>query len=317
MKKRKVSDITEEIIDQKKMKSKKTTHWEFLPWILCYYWNRKSHNFICKLGDPSTQRNYIVKEATMVQKRFFRGAVPCTSRQGWVLFSEVLDFNSRLFFLYNPFTNEVIELPILEKRYREATFSLSVNSSDCIVIAFWIQKQEYLSSKTCRPGDESWKTFRYSGEYIPDSILKLAYAGEFFYCVFSDGKMGAFNIKQQSWKVLSHQLPMRFYDDLTLFDAFNGDLLLSIRHGYGWKFWRFHLLETKWVVVEDEFIKKQVIFRGGHMSLAIPAVGNAKKYAGRMLSIEWFDYGLADEDYRNWGWDKLQKIMIQPPFQRT
>ncbi|KAI9187017.1 hypothetical protein LWI28_023444 [Acer negundo] len=251
------------------------------------------------------------------KEKFLRcGAVPCTSRQGWVLFSEVLDFNSRLFFLYNPFTNEVIELPILEKRYRKATFSLSVNSSDCIIIAFWIQKQ-YLYIKTCRPGDESWETFRSSGEYISDSIMKLAYASEFFYCVFSDGKMGAFNIKQQSWKVLSHQLPMRFYVDLTLFDAFNGDLLLSIRHGDGWKFWRFHLLETKWVVVEDEFIKKQVIFRAGHTSLAIPAVGNAKKYAGRMLSMRWFDYGLAAEDYRNWGRDRLQKIWIQPPFQRT
>ncbi|TXG65622.1 hypothetical protein EZV62_006897 [Acer yangbiense] len=114
---------------------------------------------ICHLWDPAAKTIYVVKEAAMLENRYFFCAEPHHSRYGWVLFSKSI-YDPFFFFFYSPFTNEVIELPKLEKRYSEykATFSLSPKSPDCMVIALSNPEAGKLEIQTCKPDDKSWKT---------------------------------------------------------------------------------------------------------------------------------------------------------------
>ncbi|KAK0600400.1 hypothetical protein LWI29_014541 [Acer saccharum] len=297
---------------------------EFLPWIFCYNSDLTSDGVrVCKLCDPFARRSYTVKDAAIVKNRDFSDARACDSRYGWVLFSkEIYDTVRMNFFLYNPFTNEIIELPRMEKNYRKitcyekATFSLSPSSPSCTVIAFSILRDGKLGIETCQPGDEFWKMFEFLGDYKYNSILDVAYADESFYCTFVEGKMGAFNIKQQQWKVLTESLHRSGNCHHCLVVAFDGDLLLywpctePIYDVIHTCCWRFDLSEMKWI----ESKKKQVIFEKC-TSFSVPAMGNAKGSEG--------DYYFGSSFWRkpNYAWtleDDIHfrgRIWIQPPFQ--
>ncbi|KAI9186949.1 hypothetical protein LWI28_022584 [Acer negundo] len=302
---------------------------EFLPWLM-YYKGQKGNRIICKLGDPSTRRIYTVKKTpTQIYKnRDLSGAVPCQSRFGWVLFSKGFDnIAIKHLFFYNPFTNQVIELPKLGNIYRSASFSKIPTCPDCMVIALRIPKTGQLEIKTWQPGYDTWlpgydtwKTFKFSGEYDRDRTViskQVAYTGESFYCIFSDlnrnvKKIGAFNTKRQEWQ------------------EFSGSI-----SGPG--LWRFDLSEKKWVVEDDKILEKQVIFidhsslltpakGNARQSFSVPAKGNARQSAGKIIGDAlvlhrdnyfivhpWWPpqlYGFIIED----DYEKLQKIWIQPPF---
>ncbi|KAK4859997.1 hypothetical protein QYF36_015649 [Acer negundo] len=195
---------------------------EFLPWTLCFDWNKKSDGGTCKLCDPSAQTCYIVKEP--IERHIFHDSQLHASRCGWLLFSK-----RNIFFLYSPFTNQIIKFPESESLSSSmATFSLNPTSPDCMVIAFSAQTGK-LDIKTC---------------------------GEFFYCLLGYTKLGAFNIKQQEWKVFPGQLPAKPF---TLCVALNGDIVISCLipyYGYyssngllqlQWRFWRFDSSKEKWV----------------------------------------------------------------------
>ncbi|KAK4849900.1 hypothetical protein QYF36_001891 [Acer negundo] len=311
---------------------------EFLPWIFYFSTDPIRSVIVCKLCDPFTQRSYKVKDAAIMKNRnfsYFTNLVACDSRYGWVLFSEnIYGIN---FFFYNPFSNKIIELPRMERAtcyrestftlspsspvesatcYRESTFSLSPSSPGCTVISFFILRDGKLVIATCQPGDESWKMFEFLGDYKYNSIRDVAYADESFYCTFVEGKMGAFNIKQQEWKVVIESLQGSGNCYLDLVVAYDGDLLLywgtrvdDAIHTYCW---RFDLSEKKWI----ESKKKQVIFEKC-TSFSVPALKNAKECEG--------DYYSAGSSYRtkpNYKWTLeddnthfLRRIWIQPPFQ--
>ncbi|KAI9184838.1 hypothetical protein LWI28_001559 [Acer negundo] len=126
----------------------------------------------------------------------------------------------------------------------------------------------------------------------------------------------------------------------SLLVAFNGDILVqTLSSGKTrMQYWRLDLSEDKWVVVEDETMKKHVIFEG-IKSFTVPAVRDARQSAGMVYSFidylsdlscfpfdadlifrerevhhhRWLngDYKWLKEDYK-----PLDKIWIQPLFQR-
>ncbi|KAK0599568.1 hypothetical protein LWI29_006459 [Acer saccharum] len=298
---------------------------QFLPWVMTM-----EQGGICKLGDPSKQASNIVEGAGTHDVLGYADA--CASRYGWVLFLNNLNDHDQ-YILYSPFTNEVIKLPILIKDYTSvATFSHSPGSPNCMAIVF-SAKNRKISIKTCQPGDKSFK-----GDKV-NIIGQVACVGDFVYCFYSDGdwKLGAFNIKQQELKVSSGILPMNTDHFNSLFVAFNGDILLhSFSSNKPWsdQYWRFDLSEDKWVVVEDEIMKKHVIFEGC-TSFTVPAVRDARQSAGMVYSLSDFsclpfhaDLTLRGPEVRHHRWlngdykwlkkdyKQLDKIWIQPPFQR-
>ncbi|TXG66211.1 hypothetical protein EZV62_007486 [Acer yangbiense] len=308
---------------------------EFLPWLMYYDKGRKGNCSICKLCDPSAKRIFTVKQTQIARNR---DLVPHQSRHGWVLFSKgFFGLVIKHLFLYSPFTNQVIELPKLNKIYSKASFSLSPTCPDCMVIALRIPKTGELEIKAWQPGYETWKTFKFSGEY--DIISQVAYAGESFYCVFSDlkrnvKKIGAFNTKHQEWQEFSGSIevnnePNRVY----LSVAINGDLLLVTTLAQSGRisgFQRFHLSNKKWFVVEnDTIMEKQVTFIGG-TSFSVPAMGNARQSAGLIIGStpvlrcynclvtqQWWQPPQYPQVY-DWinknDYNKLKRIWIQPPF---
>ncbi|KAK0572990.1 hypothetical protein LWI29_001479 [Acer saccharum] len=312
---------------------------EFLPWLMFYNWDKcrgcrdENHgNSICKLADPFVQKRFTVEEATKGTERdFFFYAEPCASSHGWVLFSRVICEMKHLF-LYSPFTNEVIRFPGLEIGFSDmASFYLNPASSDFTVIAFSILVAGKLEIGTCHPGDESWKKFEFCGDY--DFICDVGYADESFYCSLSNGKLGAFNIKQQEWKLLWNL--QSELSPLVYLYAFNGDLIMGLGdcnpRSLPCALWRFDLLERKWVVVENEIIEKMVIFRDrtSSLSFSVPAEGNARESAGKIhylfckrgtpWSRSFNCVGSSWIESPNYEWmeaDSLTRIWIQPPLQR-
>ncbi|TXG65624.1 hypothetical protein EZV62_006899 [Acer yangbiense] len=312
------------------------TH-EFLPWVMAYDWDRwiisrdKDQTYdggdsLCKLCDPNTKTSYIVKEAAILKNRDLWGASPHHSRNGWVLFSTSFSKPFYVFF-YSPFTNEVIKLPILKKvHFQRAMFSSSPKSPDCMVIALSNPEKGKLEIQTCKSGDKSWKMFEFFGEFNRFSIIEVAYIGESIYCIFSNGNMGIFNVKHEEWKMLSERSPFRSYDERRLVVASNGNLLLSNLTEL--PFWRFDISKMNWVEVEEESMKKQVIFNDDTpCSMSVPAMGNAKESGGKLYCVDYHcpapfccfyrdEIGTASEDYK---WmekehDKILQIWIQPPF---
>ncbi|KAK2637960.1 hypothetical protein Ddye_025755 [Dipteronia dyeriana] len=232
-----------------------------------YYKGQKDIRSICNLCDPSTRRIYTVKETrTPIYKNIdLSGAVPCQSRFGWVLFSKGSgNITIKHLFFYNPFTNQVIELPKLGNKYRSTSFSKIPTCPDCMVIALRIPKGGQLEIKTWQPGYDTWlsgydtwKTFKFSGDYDCDRTLiskQVAYAGESFYCIFSDlntnvKKVGAFNTKHQEWQEFSGSIAVNNEPHFVYLSvAINGDLLLVAVYSYiqGPELWRFDLSENKW-----------------------------------------------------------------------
>ncbi|KAH7572022.1 hypothetical protein ACOSP7_015007 [Xanthoceras sorbifolium] len=320
---------------------------EFLPWLMSYRWHATDDgrvDSICKLADPFEQKCYTVEEATKGadQRGIFVGAEPCASSHGWVLLSKATSGVKHLF-LYSPFTDEVIRFPELVTGFKDkASFSLNPTSSDCVVIALSIQEHEKLEIKTCHPGDESWKSFEFSGEYY--FICDVGYADGSFYVTFSNGKLGAFNIKQQEWKLLwdlrsepSPNSPPPVHEDtyIYLVAAFNGDIILSCCRSVclPCASYRFDLSKGKRVIVEREAMEKQVIFRGctSFSAFSVPAEGNARESAGKInyfyynTNTPWSIYCNCIDSRRyqrpckGYEWmekDDLRRIWIQPPFQR-
>ncbi|TXG65627.1 hypothetical protein EZV62_006902 [Acer yangbiense] len=236
---------------------------QFLPWVLSY-----GRGGICRLGNPSVQAaSCIVKEANI---DLLDGAVACASRHGWVLFEKKLDDPDNTltnfyyqYFLYSPFTDEVIKFPKLKMGHsRKATLFQSPSSPGRDFVYCVLTEREL----GLRPKDDKCRI-----------------------------KMGAFNIKQQDWKVFSGFLPDKnnlWYHCLSI--TFKGDILVQINNSNRrMQFWRFDLSEEKWVDVDDEIIKKQVIFTTactsypeGYTSFTVPAVRDARQYAGMVFSLD-------------------------------
>ncbi|OMO75091.1 hypothetical protein CCACVL1_16339 [Corchorus capsularis] len=182
----------------------------------------------CLLIDYRVSRtNYHIDRGGELKREDERGifveASFQSSKYGWALFKKHEEENpSRCccFFLFSPFTDEVVELPELElnspiwSRSLVATFNLSWTSSDCLVFCV---RRDYNGTEgtihisTCRPSDKTWKTLELQFELgclnRPLAATYVAATG-CFYCVFARGHLGAFNVALQEWTLLANSWPI-------------------------------------------------------------------------------------------------------------
>ncbi|GMI73919.1 hypothetical protein HRI_001061200 [Hibiscus trionum] len=219
---------------------------EFIPtidraaWLMTYRWLRlhPSKGLIGerKLRDTSLGKViYIDKDIAVEAPDIFCEYQCETTRYGWVLLQKAPPFMCRRFFflLYSPFTDEVIELPVLDvglcilSMNLKSTFYLSSKNSECLV--FTIHTHTCTTSiSTCRPGDKNWKTYNFVQTHPIDwerFPLSATYIGGCFYCVFSGGALGVFHLGRQEWELLVKRWP----DSVELESHLFGELVATPR----------------------------------------------------------------------------------------
>ena len=140
---------------------------DIVPWAMSRWVTEKGDcECVSRLIDPLSPQYPMEVEK---ECQFFHVAKPCASAYGWVLF-KVLDFYEQKitsFFLYSPFTNEVINLPKLGQfpRFQMATFSLNATSTRCVIFLLCTMNYRIYIS-ICSIGDYSWKNFNFKNKLI-------------------------------------------------------------------------------------------------------------------------------------------------------
>ncbi|GFZ02937.1 hypothetical protein Acr_15g0015450 [Actinidia rufa] len=152
------------------------------------------------------------------------GASVCTSKYGWLLLQK-----SKNGFVYNPFTREMLKLPKIDIAFNRITFSSVPTSTDCLFFAIESSKKSSrykIKICICSLGAQKWTTKNFNG--IGKVAEDVVYNNGIFYCVFSGGVLGTYNVALQDWKVLTGMAPITdvvFWHRTQMVDA-DGELLL-------------------------------------------------------------------------------------------
>ncbi|KAI9186693.1 hypothetical protein LWI28_019908 [Acer negundo] len=199
----------------KRLRSSVYNHIKFadkLPWIMGYSVNKYICSSLFYLYEPSQKRRYRLDNEILV------GAELQALKFGWLLLSKKTKSSTspHSFFLYCPFTGEIMLLPELDMGgANRATFSTAPTSSDCVifVITIHLLYRPDIGYKfcvsTCSPGDTTWRSNLRLAETYGTLMFNVAYVNGVFYCAFHAYlMMGAYNHALQEWKV--HPYPPVF-----------------------------------------------------------------------------------------------------------
>ncbi|XP_042478045.1 F-box/kelch-repeat protein At1g57790-like [Macadamia integrifolia] len=223
-----------------------------IPWLLM----SNSHTHLtssCTLIDPSSSSSY--KKAHSIK---IEGIGPndntqvCSTKFGWLLLSQTHPHWTS-FFLYSPFINERIDLPNLDSKFDVATFSSVPTSTDCVF--FVLHYTTKVTISICRKGDMAWSTSSFSEGFLP--IKDVVYSKGLFYCSTIRGALAAFDVSQQSWRVLSEFRPLLDsscydYSSFMVEDVEEELLFILLSNSGGWAL--VHKLDRSvkmWVKVEN------------------------------------------------------------------
>lgn len=299
---------------------------EHLPWIICFNLDERNSSNTCYLFNPSTQTTYNIKPPENPHDRnLFVGAYLHDIARGWLLFFQG-KYNQNLFFLYSPFTNQIIKFPklisgLIKPTIKLARISLKSTDPDYIIV-----NTDNQFVKTCHVSEESWN----SDYTLEDTsgLVDLVSCNDVFYCLFSSGKSGGFDVKSRVWTWFSYANEECIHPRIWISLRKEIVMLAVSRDWNSWSLWKLDLVKKKWVVVDEESLKKEVMFIGyeSRTSLtSVPATGKANGYGGHMFTCNYYrvlhwpvggrsstmassDYSLVD--------GMVRKYWIQPPLPR-
>ncbi|KAF6159790.1 hypothetical protein GIB67_030048 [Kingdonia uniflora] len=180
-----------------------------IPWLLL--WHTKSLT-TCKLYDPCYKKTYLIRDTGIkdTDRKEDTTYTLWESKKGWLLISHSA-FTHEIytsFFLYNPFSNERVELPKLNEGYIGsvsccATFSYPPTSPNCVVfIMRYHPRKDTIEIKTCHPGNKTWTTSFFSykdSTFFPQ--MNVVYMNAKFYCFDTNQALGIFDLTERSWIV--------------------------------------------------------------------------------------------------------------------
>ncbi|OMO76044.1 hypothetical protein COLO4_25692 [Corchorus olitorius] len=227
------------------------------------------------------------------------GTKACASSYGWVLFKK----EKSLLFLYSPFTTELIKLPNVKSSFDVVTFSLDATSPKCVIFCLKLDdNKRKIYINLCSPNEDSWKTFEFginspvSGNHIESRVgipIHAAYEGGVFYCLFSKGELGAFDVGRQKWTMLTWEggVPDFDFRDAKLIVSTESDkeILVMGRHRY-WmvrayynihQLLKFNLSELRWVEKKD--LNNNRVSFIGCTCFSCPAVGEVRELLDQVL----------------------------------
>ncbi|GMJ02552.1 hypothetical protein HRI_003924400 [Hibiscus trionum] len=233
-----------------------------------------------RLLDPFSGE-YIIKDSSIWKEYLVKHfARPCASAYGWILLRKSLFYlQTERLFLYSPFTTEVIKLPDIGvplpvlPMHQVYAFSLNATSPKCVIFLLHLRRYK-INIKLCSAGDHSWKSFEFNCGFdnpCGECAVNAVYAKGVFYCVFTGGQLGAFDVELEEWSILAdHPLP-GFPTISANLIASGADLWLLNRHVFqSFKLFKFDFSEMRWVYENN--LNNRVLFIGT-TSFSVAAVG--------------------------------------------
>ncbi|KAJ3685027.1 hypothetical protein LUZ61_014191 [Rhynchospora tenuis] len=261
------------------------------PWLM-YLPNLKYQSF--KFIDPFNCKDYTLKSDAVVAARDHLALR--FSKDGWVVVTE----GNKKVYVLNPFTAQVINLPLLHLRdyiFDAISFTSVPTSPDFVVYGFTFQIcGEFVEISTWSPGEEEWNVLKFwpSIPFFPSSNNPVLFQGE-FYCLGRKGELGVFNPDLETWNVLCKPEPVYLTEpcygaEYCHLLELNGDLISIFRTDDTDK--PIHVLkldhsEMEWETLEH--LGEMTLFVDRRNSIAIPSP--EKKYANRIY-VPRFENGM-------------------------
>ncbi|CAL4999115.1 unnamed protein product [Urochloa decumbens] len=183
------------------------------PWLM----HLSKHDGTCKMFDPLRAKEYTLQvEAfkTCRDQHVFR-----SSKDGWVVASADLDNEDIL--IINPFTQDTVDLPILDRSYhfQGVTLSSAPTLPDCMAFGVCSSHNgKYVTVETWQSGEDAWSKLRLDlleETFHVASNNPIYFRGE-FYCLGGQGILAVFNQSNNTWRVLDKPEPI--YAELNVFD---------------------------------------------------------------------------------------------------
>ncbi|KAL6217144.1 hypothetical protein ACLB2K_010361 [Fragaria x ananassa] len=231
---------------------------------------------------------------------------PYASKYGWLLLNRY-GLNKEQFYLYNPFCNEVIQLPELDLEpgfYVEiATFTAPPTSPNCVIFVLcrkYQSRSQNCNISTYKLGNRRWSNYKTTCQ---GSVEGVTYVDGIFYCIFPeknhlDGSssvfISTFDIAVQKWvmdytsiKIEDHNESRTFY----LVESINGKLLLAVSdlahdvRSHCWFLYQFDWLRKDWTMVRS--LGHQVLLLSSSSSISSPTLGKDNKLSDMIFHLSW------------------------------
>ncbi|KAF3969878.1 hypothetical protein CMV_006375 [Castanea mollissima] len=218
-----------------------------LPWLMEHSWTYDDKNVysVCSFHLPIVNQSHVTHNKLRREElNDLHGAVICASRFGWLLLQK-----STLSFFYNPYSKSIIKLP-----------DLDIGFNRC---------------------DRKWSsTVKFIGP--KKAVEDVVYSNGSFYCVFSEGALGAFCVADSDWSLLTdvNLIPGEMFTSRAHMVESNGQLWLVCPSGSKcFKVFKFDWSEKTWDRMHA--LGCQALFLGC-TSFSVSAEGETSGFAERI-----------------------------------
>ncbi|PWA89330.1 hypothetical protein CTI12_AA112260 [Artemisia annua] len=230
------------------------------PWLMVV--DRKRGNMT--FTDPMLGDNYYLKNSKVL---IYQSEQICCSRFGWLLFNKK-DLGCLVFF--NPFTNDLRELPEAEHNLGSLCFSAPPTSLDCMVVGF---KREHVYIHFVNQ-ETKWRTLSLATE--PHSVCFSTFYGRDLYALCKQGELMVMNnlgTEDYASKLVEAEDPKSYCEPSTQYFFTKCDqhcLLVGVGE-YGKVIKVFKCNESKQAWEKVDSVGKHVIYICGTTCLCIEA----------------------------------------------
>ncbi|CAN0879496.1 F-box/kelch-repeat protein At1g57790 [Linum grandiflorum] len=157
----------------------------------------KSSN-LYEFYDPARRKTYFMELPELSDSQV------CHAKDGWLLLRKPNTQN--VFFFFNPFSQETIELPKFKLTFQIVAFSCQPTAgTSCIVLTLKHVSPTEVEISTCSPGSTEWVTSQYANRssFLCSMWNKIVFCNGRFYCLSLTGRVGVFDPSERTWTVLA------------------------------------------------------------------------------------------------------------------
>ncbi|GMY30856.1 f-box/kelch-repeat protein [Fagus crenata] len=223
----------------------------------------------CTFIDPKYGDKYFINLPQMLKE----GNVICSTKDGWLL----LTLGLELSFLFNPFTQVILQLPNMGIRYRNFPcigFSSAPSSSECVIVDIKKFDIRRILVRFCTVGGNEYNghIFDTDPNFVFNDNSPIFYRGAFYY-LGQKGNLGILklNDEEHSWKVLTElKQPCTGYIQNFLVEC-DGELLSVFLDHFGKWVRVFKLNELKMTWMRIESLGNYVLYVSRSSSFSVKA----------------------------------------------